>query len=108
MIAQTTVLSIDEIVSTPEICSGLPRVQGTRITVKFLATLIDHPDWPLELICEDFGLQASQVYAAWAYYHQHKAEIDAQLEADNAAMALILADPDYQARVAKLKNRQNR
>jgi uncharacterized protein (DUF433 family) len=103
--APTIIHALEDIVSTPGICQGQPRIQGTRITVKFLATLIGHPDWPMEAICENFSLDPAQIHAAWAYYYHHRAEIEAQLLADRQAAAAALADPLQQAQAAKLKAR---
>jgi hypothetical protein len=72
--------------------------------VQFLAGFIDHADWPVERICEEFNLTPAEVYAAWAYYYDHKAEIDARIQADREAADQLLADPAYQAEIAGLRN----
>lgn len=107
MTAPTTIHHLEDIVSTPGICQGQPRIQGTRITVKFLATMIDHPQWPMEAICENFNLEPAQVHAAWAYYYHHRAEIEAQLQADRQASLEAINDPLQQAQVARLKGQAN-
>jgi hypothetical protein len=49
-------------------------------------------------------LTPAEVYAAWAYYYDHKAEIDARIQADREAAEQLLADPAYQAEIAGLRN----
>lgn len=98
--SMTTVHSLNHIVSTPGICGGKPRIDGTRLTVQFLAGFIDDAAWTVAQICADYGLNAAQVYAAWAYYHEHQAafdQIEMETRPDEAA---------YQTKVAQLKARQ--
>jgi uncharacterized protein (DUF433 family) len=52
------------------------RIVGKGITVEFLAQFIDDPKWPVSRICENYGLTAGEVFAAWAFYSDHKEEID--------------------------------
>ena len=85
--------------------SNKPRVAGHGITVQFLAILHHNPEWTVERICEGYSLTPAQVYAAWAYYYDHKDEIDQAIEADEAAMERLANDPAYQARVKALKEK---
>jgi uncharacterized protein (DUF433 family) len=57
------------------------RVVGKGVTVTLLATLIDHPDWPVERICANYNLTPAEVHAAWAFYYDHQDEIDGQIAA---------------------------
>ncbi len=57
------------------------RVVGKGVTVEFLSRLIDHPEWPMDRICENYGLTPAEVHAAWAFYYDHKQEIDQRVEA---------------------------
>lgn len=61
------------IVRSADRCSGRPRIRGTRITVDDIVTEWDY-------------LTRADVYAALAYYWDHKDEIDAE-EAQDAAFA---------------------
>lgn len=68
------------VVSTPGTCGGKPRIAGHRITVQHL--VIDHlrgglsPD---EIVSAYPSLSLSDVYAALAYYHDHRDEVDADI-----------------------------
>lgn len=55
------------------------RIVGKGVTVDFLSLYINDPDWPLERICEDYGLTPAEVHAAWSFYYDHKEEIDSRI-----------------------------
>ncbi|HUP27765.1 MAG TPA: DUF433 domain-containing protein [Chloroflexia bacterium] len=66
------------IVSTPGTCGGRPRIAGTRITVRNVVTW-RKMGWSPEVITERYEhLSLAQVYAALAYYHANKDELDTQ------------------------------
>lgn len=72
------------IVSTPGTCGGRPRVDGHRITVKHI--VLDHQRdgmSPDEIVSAYPSLTLSDIYAALAFYHDHRAEIDADIKADD-------------------------
>jgi uncharacterized protein (DUF433 family) len=80
------VLALEYIVRDPKIRGGRPVVAGTGIRVMDIAALTKyHHRSPAE-ITESYGLTMAQVHAALAYYYDHQAEIDTQLEADDAAV----------------------
>lgn len=56
------------------------RIIGKGVTVEFLSTLIDKPEWTLESICSDYGLTPAEVHAAWSFYYDHREEIDRRLQ----------------------------
>lgn len=56
------------------------RIIGKGVTVEFLSRLIDDPEWPMERICDNYGLTPAEVHAAWSFYYDHKAEIDRRIE----------------------------
>jgi uncharacterized protein (DUF433 family) len=60
------------------------RIVKKGITVEFLSRLIDDPDWPVERICENYGLTPAEVHAAWAFYYDHQEEIDRRLDESTA------------------------
>lgn len=69
---------------TPDVCGGLIRIAGTRITVHRIATLYKQGQ-----TAEDIGqtyahLSLGQVYAALAYYHANRDEIESELAAADA------------------------
>ena len=78
------------IVSTPDTCGGKPRIAGHRITVKHIVMCHQRAgDSPDEIVSAYPSLTLSDVYAALAYYFDHKAEIDADIKADDEHWAGI-------------------
>ena len=75
------------IVRTPGTLDGRPRIDGTRIGVDAIAREVAFGFAPERLASEEFWphLTLAQVYAALAYYHANRAEIDADIEADRLA-----------------------
>ena len=72
------------IVTTPGTCGGKPRISGHRITVKHIVLCHERGGQGPDEIVEDYpGLTLSDVYAALAYYFDHKVEIDADIHADD-------------------------
>ncbi len=71
-----TVLSINLIASNPKVRQGRPCLVGTgiRVTDIVMATLF-HQRTPDE-IASDYGVSLGQVYAALAYYYEHKPDLD--------------------------------
>jgi uncharacterized protein (DUF433 family) len=72
------------IVSTPGTCGGKPRIDGHRITVKHI--ILDHQRGGMsldEIVSAYPSLTLSDVYSALAYYHDHRADIDADITADD-------------------------
>ena len=69
------------IVETPGTLGGRPRISGTRIGVHAVAQHVAYGVSPEELVSEAYWpyLSLAQVYAALAYYHAHKEEIDADI-----------------------------
>lgn len=69
---------------TPGICGGRPRIAGHRITVFDIVTWRLKLGMALEEIAEKYDLPLAAVYAAMAYYLDHRAEIDRRAEEDRA------------------------
>lgn len=70
------------IVRSPDIRGGRPRIAGTGVTVRRIASW-----YRLGLNAEEIAarirhLTVGQVYAALAYYHANREEIDADLAAE--------------------------
>jgi uncharacterized protein (DUF433 family) len=75
-----TIQAINLIAIDPLVRNGRPHILGTSIEVAALAIAkIVHGQTPEE-IASDYKLTLSQVYAALAYYYDHKTEIDASLD----------------------------
>lgn len=72
------------IVSSPDIRGGRPRIAGTGVTVRRIAS------WyklglNAEEIADRFGhLTVGQVFAALAYYYANREAVDADLAAEDA------------------------
>lgn len=67
--------------SAPEICGGKPRIAGSRVRVQDV--VVWHERMGLstdEIVSRWPQLTLAGVYSALAYYHDHRAEIDAQME----------------------------
>jgi len=80
------------IVNDPDVCGGKPRIAGHRITVKHI--VLDHQRRglsPDEIASTYSNLTLSEVYTALAYYFDNRAEIDADIRADDEHWAEIEA-----------------
>ena len=65
---------------TPEIAGGKARIAGHRITVQNIVIWHESFGKSADEIASEYGLTLADVYAALAYYYDHKAEVDAALE----------------------------
>jgi uncharacterized protein (DUF433 family) len=75
----------EHIVSTPDTCGGKPRIAGSRIQVKQIAIMHERQGFsPAEIVSEFPHLTLSGVYAALAYYQDHREEINSEIAADRA------------------------
>ncbi|MGQ0761805.1 MAG: DUF433 domain-containing protein [Acidobacteriota bacterium] len=70
--------------SASDIRSGKPRISGTRITVADIVLMHRRLGRALEEIAGTYDLPIAAVYAAMAYYYDHKAEIDNSLDEEEA------------------------
>ena len=59
-----------QIVSTPGVLGGKPRIDGTRISVELILELLSL-EWTIENILEEYDLTREQIFAALSYaYNQ--------------------------------------
>ncbi len=73
----------EHIVSTPDACGGKPRIAGSRIQVKHVVVMHERQGMTPEAIVSEFPhLTLADVYAALAYYHDHREEITADIKAE--------------------------
>jgi uncharacterized protein (DUF433 family) len=87
------ILSIDEIVSDPQVRGGRPSIRGTGVTVMNVVLAHTGPDkFPLERVAHGFDLTLGQVHAAMAYYYNHQAELDAVQSQEDADTTALMAD----------------
>ncbi len=63
---------------------GKPRIAGTRITVADVVLMHRRLGRALEEIAGSYDLPLAAVYAAMAYYYDHKEEIDQSLNEEEA------------------------
>ena len=75
----------EHIVATPDTCGGKPRIAGSRIQVKHIAIMHERErKSPDEIVSEFPHLTLAGVYAALAYYHDHREDFNAEIAADRA------------------------
>jgi uncharacterized protein (DUF433 family) len=66
----------------PGVCGGIPVIRGTRFPVRSVVVyVLRQGKAPEEIVREWPHLSLAQVHGALAYYYDHQAEIDADLEA---------------------------
>jgi len=70
------------LVSTPGIRHGRPRIAGTGITVHRIAVWYKLGYSPEEIARRYGHITEAQVYAALAYYHANRDEIEGELACD--------------------------
>lgn len=77
---QTTRTEHPHIVMTPGTCGGRPRIDGTRISVEFIARFANDGVTADKIVESYPHLTLAGVHDALGYYYDHKAEIDAAIE----------------------------
>ena len=65
---------------TPGISGGKPRIAGHRITVENIVIWHERMGITADEIASDYDITLADVYAALAYYFDHREEIDQSLE----------------------------
>jgi uncharacterized protein (DUF433 family) len=87
----------------PGYCGGKPHIVGHRIKVQHVAVWHERKGMtPEEIVATYPSLSLPAVYAALAYYHSHRAEIDADIEAD----ARFVADMKARTGPSKLQEKR--
>jgi uncharacterized protein (DUF433 family) len=73
------------IVKTPGVCGGKPRIAGHRIRVQDIVVLHEQQGQsPDEIVSAYPQLSLAKVYAALAYYHDHREDIRRDMAEDDA------------------------
>jgi uncharacterized protein (DUF433 family) len=80
------------IVSTPGICGGHPRIAGHRVSVQNIAIDYNAGMSPEEIAKERTQLTLAQIYAALAYYHANKDEMDAAIAVEEVEWERLEAE----------------
>lgn len=70
--------------SSPGVCGGRLRIDGTRVTVLQIVTLYKRGETPEEMLLHFPQVNLAQLYAALAYYHSHQAEVERELAEERA------------------------
>lgn len=69
---------------TPGVCGGRARISGHRIRVQDIIAWHDVQGMsPEEIVARHPQLGLASVYAALAYYHDHRARIDSEIAEDS-------------------------
>jgi uncharacterized protein (DUF433 family) len=81
--ARTLITDIGALITTtPDMRGGRPRIGGTSVTVQRIVGWYNLGLTP-EQIADEFGhLSLAQVYAALAFYHANRDEIEAAIAAE--------------------------
>ncbi|UKO97653.1 DUF433 domain-containing protein [Nostoc sp. UHCC 0870] len=89
-----------------DIRSGKPRIAGTRIAVEDVAMMYLKLGYSLADIAGKYDLSLASVYAAMAYYFDHRDEIDYRTaEEDDLVEVLKQNHPSYlQEKLRQLRN----
>ena len=88
--------------TTPE---GVPTISGTTIKVVEIAMDRLAHDWDADEIGRQHpGLSLSQIHSALAYYYDHQAELDAQIDRETASFAAARAQAAPTAGREKLRD----
>lgn len=81
----TDTAMVEHIIITADTCGGRPRIAGHRITVQNIVLWHERGGLsPDEIVSRHPGLTLADVYAALTYYHDHREQIRAQIQADEA------------------------
>ena len=73
-----------EIVATPDVLGGQPRIGGKRIGVRMVGDMIRGGEWTIEEVVDQLPVTREEVDAALAYYDDHPDEME-QLRAEREA-----------------------
>ncbi len=75
---------------TPGVAGGTPRIAGHRITVHNIAIWHERMGQSADEIATEYNLTLADIYAALAFYFDHRAEIDREIEEDRRVRRLPL------------------
>jgi len=84
-IAEEATLAVirEHVVRTPDTCGGKPRITGSRIRVKDVVVWHERMGrTPAQIVSEYPHLTLADIHAALAYYHDHREEINADIQAE--------------------------
>ncbi len=73
----------------PGVAGGKPRIAGHRITVQHIVVWHERVGTSADEIATEYGLTLAEVYAALAYYFDHRAEIDDSIRQEGALVEAL-------------------
>src|SRR5439155_2341942 len=79
--------AVEHIQMTPGVAGGKPRIAGHRITVQQIAIWHERLGMSADEIATGWHISLADVYAALAYYYDHREEIDRAIREDEAFIA---------------------
>jgi uncharacterized protein (DUF433 family) len=79
------------IIRDPHLRNGIPIIAGTATSVQRIAVLYKQGNNAEEIAADLDHLTLAQVYAALTYYHANRAEIEADLAAEQAEYERLAA-----------------
>lgn len=68
----------------PGVVGGAPCIDGTRVPVRSIALYYKQGHLPEEIVQQYEHLSIAQIYAALAYYHANRAEVEADIAREEA------------------------
>ena len=74
---------------TPGISGGKPRIVGHRITVQNIVIWHERMNKSVDEISAEYDLTLADVYAALAYYFDHRDDIDHSIEESEAVIEAL-------------------
>jgi uncharacterized protein (DUF433 family) len=93
--ARTVMMDIGTLItSTPEVREGRPRIAGTGVTVQRVVGWYKLGLTPEQIADEVGHLSLAQVYAALAYYHANRDEIEATITAEEETADRLAREHD--------------
>jgi uncharacterized protein (DUF433 family) len=81
------IVTTQHIESSPEVAGGKPRITGHRTTVQNVVIWHERMGLSADEIASQHGLSLADVYAALAYYYDHRQTIDEAILADESYVA---------------------
>lgn len=84
--------SINLIYRDPKIRGGRPCIVGTGLRVMDIVMEQQHGERDPEKIAAQYRIPISEVYAALAFYHEHKEEIDRDIREDDEYIRRVKAE----------------
>ena len=77
---------------TPGVCGGRARIAGHRIRVQDIVLWTEQGRSAAQIVADFPQLSLADVYAALAYYHDHREEINRQIREDDELIARLRAE----------------